>query len=146
MASLFQKSGQPMVQNTQPTPNKQALPLWQKLLGAAGTGAEALGGSADALNKMMNPAWSQLTPFFDQLRARAGQDAMTQATEQGGGGAAFDSTRAAAMKGAEMSNIDNIMAQMKYGDVQNTLSRALQMSEGVMGMGMGSTQTTPTTW
>src|SRR6266566_6963952 len=125
MASLFQKSGQPMVQNQTPQPNSQAQPLWQKLLSAAGTGADALGGNADALGKLMNPAWSQLGPMFDMMRTRAGNEAQTDATMQGGGGAAFDSTRAAAMKGAEMSNIDSIMAQMKYGDVQNSLSRAL---------------------
>ena len=146
MASLFQKSGQPMVQNQTPTPNKDAQSLWQKLLGAAGTGAEALGGDASALTKLMNPAWSQLMPMFDMMRERAGQNAQTDATLQGGGGAAFDSTRAAAMKGAEMSNIDNIMAQMRYGDVQNSLSRALQMASGVMGMGMGQRTSTPTTW
>jgi len=146
MSSLFQKSGQPMVQNTTPTPNKQAQPLWQQLLASAGTGAEALGGDAGALAKLMNPMWSQLTPFFNQLRGQAGTQAEADATREGGGGAAFDSTRAAAMKGSELAGVDTLESQMKYADVNNTLSRALQMSEGVMGMGMGSTQTTPTTW
>ncbi len=146
MASLFQKAGQPMVQNQTPQPNSQAQPLWQKLLSAAGTGADALGGDASALGKFMNPAWAQLMPMLDQMRERAGQNAQTDATLQGGGGAAFDSTRAAAMKGAEMSGVDNIMAQMKYGDTQNSLARALGLASGVMGMGMGQQTSTPTTW
>lgn len=144
--SLFQKSGQPQVQTNTPTPNKDAQPLWQQLLQSAGVGARALGGDSGALQSMMNPAWSILQPLFDQMRARAGSDADMNSTMLGGGGAAFDSTRAAAMKGAEMSGIDNIMAQMRYSDVQNTLARALGLSTGVMGMGMGSQQITPTTW
>ena len=144
--SLFQKSGQPQVQTITPQPNKQAMPLWQQLLQSAGVGAKALGGDASSLDSLMNPMWSQLMPFFDQMRARAGSNADTSATLQGGGGAAFDSTRAAAMKGGELAGVDNIMSQMKYSGVQDTLSRALQMVMGTMGMGMGQQTVTPTTY
>jgi len=146
MSNLFSKSGKPIVQNTSPTPNAQAQPLWQQLLSSAMTGAKALGGDSSALSSSMNPQWSLLTPFFNMLRGQATTRAFDTATATGGGGAAFDSTRAAAMAGAEQTGVDTLESQMKYSDVNASLSRALQLATGVMGMGMGQTQTTPTEW
>jgi hypothetical protein len=146
MGNLLSKSGKPIVQTTTPTPNAQAQPLWQQLLSSAMTGAKALGGDAGSLQSFMNPSWSVLAPFFSMLRGQATTRAQDTATATGGGGAAFDSTRAAAMAGAEQAGVSNIESQMKYQDVNNALTRALQLSSGVMGMGMGQTQTTPTEW
>lgn len=146
MSWAFQKSGQPITQTTMPTPNAQAQPLWQQLLASALTGAKALGGDSGSLQQMMGGSNDILKPFFDLLRKQAVSGSNAQATMTGGGGAAFDSTRGAAMAGSELAGVDQLQTQTLYQNLQDTLSRALQMDTGVMGMGMGRTQATPTEW
>ena len=146
MASFFQKAGQPQVQTTTPTPGAGSQPLWQQLLQSALTGAKALGGDSGSLKNLMNPMQSVLGPFFDLLRKQAVRGANDTATAMGGGGSAFDTTRAAAMAGSELSGVDTLESQLTYQNATDALNRAMGLSEGVMGMGMGSQQQIPTEW
>jgi len=146
MASFFQKAGQPQVQTTTPQPMQGAQSFWKELLQSALTGAGALGGNAGDLQKMMNPLQSVLQPFFQRLRQQAVSGSNANATLQGGGGAAFDSTRAAAMAGSELAGVDQQEAGLTYQNATDALNRAMGLDEGIAGMTLGQRTETPTNW
>jgi len=180
VSSLFSKQGKPQVQTTTVDPQTQkyleqirAYALgngnspyqnqFQTALGQAQAGLGALTNPAQA-QQFMNPYLSQMNPFFDQMRQRAQQDAMSQATLGGGGITPFDSTRAAVLQGTEMQGVNNLQAQTNYGAFNDAMQRALQgagqsfdmaryfdpqqyqgRQMGILGMGIGPTGQTTTT-
>jgi hypothetical protein len=122
MASLFQKSGQPIVQNpTTATPG---------YIGGMNRTAQGYVNANNAQGFQLNPGVQSAMDAFKQMLT-ATQDAQSQATLGGGGGSAFDSNRAGIMAGAERAGVDSSQAQMNQGAFSDAMSRALSM----MGMG-----------
>lgn len=155
MASLFQKSGQPIVTNpTTATPGyiggmnrtaqgyvdqnnrngfqlnpgvQSAMDAFRQMLTS---GTNAITGQPGGVDALMNPYLSHMNPIFDFLRSQASQNANQQATLGGGGGSAFDSSRAALMQGAAESGIDQSQANMNFGAFNDAMSRGLSMAMG----------------
>jgi hypothetical protein len=160
MSSLFQKSGKPEV-TTPTTANPgyisnmenmatgyaggnhwggtnpavdQAMQAYRSYIQSGQNGLNAMNGDPNAVKSYMSPYMAQMNPIFDLFRQQAQTGAMDEATLGGGGGAAFDNSRAAAMRGSAMAGVDQQQAQFNYQGFQDAMQRAY----GAAGMGMGA--------